>query len=225
MSIDTPFTELQINLINLIFRDMQWATTSHSIDVCYVHIQEHLKNPLSDEILKVLDEVEKSGGINKYQIQGEIEGKYSDIQNTMVFFDIDEEKLLNYLKLLEFQMKTGSKSIFKFKFKIIINFNEGIIKHGNESFILPINKSGIKLLSLMLTYYPNFVQFEQIYNEFNLSEIKKSDPKIAIKRIYEIRDDLLDFLINRVHLSTKIAKQFVKNIRGQGYKITLKSDN
>jgi len=224
MSIDTAFIQLQINLIHRLFHEMQWGHTSHSIDVFYNHIKQDLKSPLDDDVLKVIDEVQRTGGINKYEIIGEIEGSYSVTESTIVLFDIDEEKLDNYLRLLEFQMRTSSNSIFRFKFKITIDFREGVVKHGKELIILPMDKNGIKLLSLMLSYYPNFVRFEQIDNEFGLTKIREDDPRLADKRIYEIRDDLLDFLIKKVHLSTKIAKQFVTNIRGIGYKIAIKSD-
>jgi len=204
---------------------MQFGHTSHSIDVIYNDIKNDLNNPLDEDVFKVIDEVKKAGGINKYQVYGEIEGEYSVTSSTVVIFDINEEKLLNYLKLLEFQTKTNSNYVFKFKLKIIIDFREGIIKHGNKSFVLPMDKSGIKLLSLMLTYYPNFVRFEQIDKEFELTKIREEDPRLADKRIYEIRDDLFDYLTKKVNLTKKIARQFLINIRGKGYKIALKSEN
>lgn len=225
MSIDTPFIWQQIELIHRLFHDMQFGHTSHSIDVFYNDIKKDLKNPLDEDVFKVIDEVEKSGGINDYKIIGEIEGDYSVTESTIVIFDIDEDKLLNYLKLLEFQSRTNSNNVFKFKFKITINFEEGTIKHGDKSYILPMDKSGIRLLSLMLTYYPNFVRFEQIDKEFKLTKIREEDPRLADKRIYEIRDDLFDFLTKKINLTEKIAKQFLVNIRGKGYKIALKSEN
>lgn len=224
MSIDTPFIELQIKLIDRLFHEMQWGHTSHSFDVFYTDIKRDLKNPLDEEVLKVIDTVEKSGGINNYEIVGDIDGTYSVISSTMVFFDIDEEKLLDYKKLLEFQLGENTNKLFKFKYKITINFKEGILKHGNKTYELPINKSGIRLLSLMLTYYPSYVRFKQIDDEFELTKIREDEPRLADKRIYEIRDDLLVYLTKSVHLSEKIAKQFVENIRGKGYKVSLKLD-
>lgn len=224
MSIDTPYIQLQIDLINRLFHEMQWGHTSHSFDVFYNDIKRDLKNPLDCDVLRIIDEVVKAGGINNYEIIGEIEGPYSVTSSTMVFFDIDEEKLLDYKKLLEFQLGENTNKIFKFKYKITINFKEGTLKHGNKTYELPINKSGIRLLSLMLTYYPNYVRFKQIDDEFELTKIREDEPRLADKRIYEIRDDLLIYLTKNVHLSEKIAKQFVENIRGKGYKVSLRLD-
>jgi len=221
MSTDTPFILLQVKLINRLFHESQWGHTSHSVDVFYDSLQVDLKGPLEEMLYEIIDEVQKHGGINKYQIQGETSG---DTSGTMVFFDLNEDKLLKYLKLLEFQIKSNSNRVFKFIFNIVVDFDKGEITHGTKSYKLPINKNGIKMLSLLLAYYPNIVHFEQIDNEFNLTFERKNDPRLANKRIYEIRDDLFNFLVNKVHLSSKISKQFVENVRGVGYKIALKSE-
>ncbi|MFA7300789.1 MAG: hypothetical protein WC069_00560 [Candidatus Shapirobacteria bacterium] len=225
MKIDTPFNRLQIKLIDLLISYSQFAATSQCIDVEYDHIQQNLSLATDEQIMAVIENVCENSGNTRYTLTGDMDGWLNNKPQTnapLFIFSLDEEALENYLRLLKARVGNDNKNLFNFKFRISIDLKESTITYKTTKFDLPLGKNGIKLLKLLLYKYPGYVSFKEIDREFGLDKMRKTDPRIAEQQIYETRDDLLNYLTNSVGLTIKTAKQFVRNIRGVGYKISLR---
>jgi len=221
-SLDRPYIENQINLINLILSVLiNISTTSKTVEITEDDINRHLDKLNSQKQLEsIFEDLKNSGSINKVEIvdYGYKDTKKEEIPSNVYLFDINERLIKNYLHGLEVKINLANTGVYKFKYGIEIDLEKATLTHNDTKYPLPLGKDGVRLLTLLLNNYPNITTFEEITNHFNLNPNEKN-------RIYEIRDDLKSLLIKKFEIRIKTANKFFENIRGVGYKITLNSEN